>query len=92
MTANQVQLQIHAWWSVTILLTSPLVGYDNGHNCGSEASVTYIHVGFSHTTTDVHASQLQPIQTYLLVRCISNRHACWLSLIVTDVPGGLVQL
>ena len=25
-------------------------------------------------------------------RCNSNRHACWLSLIVTDVPGGRVQL
>ena len=57
----------------------------------SEASVTYIPAGFSHTTTEVLASQLQLIQTYLLARCNSNRRAYWSSLIVTDVPGGRKQ-
>ena len=61
--------------SGAIVLTSPLVKYE--HNCVSEASVTDILAGSDPTTTDVFASQLQLIKTYLLVRCNSNRHACW---------------
>ena len=50
------------------------------------------HIWSAQIDTDVHASQLQLFQTYLLVRCNYDRHACWSSAIVTDVPGGRVQL
>ena len=62
------------------------------HTCGSEASVTDIPADSAPTTTDVLASQMQRIQTYLLVRCNSNRHAYCKSAIVTDMPGGRVLL
>ena len=61
-----------------IVLTSPLVGYEHmGHNCASEASVTYIPAGsVLQLQIYVLASQLQLIQTYLVVRCNSKGHAC----------------
>ena len=49
----------------------------------SEASVTNIPADSAPTTTDVLASQLQLIQTYMLVRCMlvecnCNQHTCCL--------------
>ena len=61
-------------------------------NCWSEASVTDIFDCSAPKTTDVLASQLQLFQIYLQVRCNSNRHACWSSTIVTNMPAGRIHL
>ena len=79
--------KIHALWSGAIVLTSPLVGYEHRDITAHLRQLLPIPAGL--------ASQLQLCLTDSNIsagRCNPNRHACWSSLIVTDVPGGRVQL
>ena len=59
-----VQLCLPARWS----------GMSIGDITADLRQVQQIHLLVNPTTTDVLASQLQLFQTYLLVRCNSNRH------------------
>ena len=62
---------------VQLCLPARRLGIRIGTTLRSEASVTDIPAGSAPRTADVLTSQYQLIQTYLLVRCNSNRYACW---------------
>ena len=84
--------KMHPWWSGAIVLTCPLVGYDHRDITAGLRQVWHIYLRVQPHNYRCACKSAATDSNISAGRCNSNRHVYWSSLIVTDVPGGQVQL